>query len=117
MPDLSKLSRYLKSEMVKDGDLIKFVDAGEIIIKDNKWKPGEKKASLEITIALADGNEKTVSLNSTSYNELTKVLGMNSDTWVGKVAKIQKIKQNVSGKIKDVVYIVPVETVINVNKE
>lgn len=116
-PDLSTTGKYLKSEMVKDGDLIKFKDAGVTGEKDNPFKPGEKKPFFEITVELSDGQTKTCGVNFTSQKELVKVLGKNTEDWVGKVAKIQKIKQNVGGKIKDVVYIVPVDTTIDLEKE
>ena len=118
MPNLATLGKYLKSDMVKDGDLIKFIDAGQMVTRDNKFKPGEKKTSFEITIETeGTKDKKTATVNFTSQKELAKVYGSDTEEWVGKIAKISKIKQNVGGVIKDVVYILPVDAVIDVNKE
>ena len=110
--DLSKLSKYLKSDMVKDGDKVKFITAGAMVEKDNPFKPGEKKMNFEIVVEV-NGEEKLATLNFTSQKELTKVFGSKTEAWLGKTAKVQKIKQNVAGKIKDVVYIIPEEAEIN----
>ena len=117
MPNLSSMGKYLKADEVNEGALIKFKDAGVIGERDNPFKKGEMKKFFEITIELENGQEKTVSVNFTSQKELVKVLGSNTEEWAGKMAKVQKVKQNVGGKIKDVMYIVPVETVIDLNQK
>lgn len=91
MPDTTQLSKYLKTEHVKDGDAINFLDAGVIIEKEFK-KDGktEKRPVLEMTVEV-NGNKKTYSPNGTSVALLNKAWGKNTEKWVGKQAIVTLI--------------------------
>ena len=94
MPDTSKLSKYLKPEHAKDGDVITFLDAGVIIDKTFK-KDGrdEVKPCLEITVRFK-GETKTYSPNGTTVKLLAGAWGTASEKWVGKSAVITILPAN-----------------------
>lgn len=89
MPHTSKLSKFLKAEHVKDGDIINFMDAGEIKDKDFKQKDGSSdiKPILELTVEV-NGEKKVYSPNNTTIGILTKAWGANTEGWIGKQARI-----------------------------
>ena|ERR1035437_3732985 len=50
--------------------------------------------------------EKNMSFNQTSLNNLIDAYGDDSSKWVGKKVNVTVIKMNVSGKFRDVAYLV-----------
>ncbi len=94
MPDTSKLSKYLKPENAKDGDIITFLDAGIITEKTFK-KEGrdETKPCLEITVKFK-GETKTYSPNGTSVKLLSAAWGTATEKWVGKTATLVILPAN-----------------------
>lgn len=95
MPDTSKLSKYLKPDIVKDGDVIKFLDAGTITDKEFKNSEGEKelKPTLEISVDFK-GEKKTYSPNKTTVKLLSEEWGTATEEWVGKSATITVLPSN-----------------------
>lgn len=114
MPNLNSQSKYLKSDMVKEGDIVKFLNAGQLVEKDNPFKKGEKKTNFEVSIELPDGSSKIATINFTSQKALTAVYGSSTENWVNLTAKVNKVKQNVGGQMKDVVYLTPIEREIQI---
>lgn len=106
MVDTSKLSKYLKPESVRDGDIIVFVDGGVILQKEFKDKNGmmEKKPVLEITVDYR-GDNKTYTPNGTTIKILNKAWGANTDTWIGKQARLNILP---SSNGKDMIVAKPV---------
>jgi hypothetical protein len=94
MPDTSKLSKYLKPEHAKDGDVIKFLDAGFIVDKTFK-KDGrdETKPCLEIAVKFK-GETKTYSPNATTVKLLSASWGTATEKWIGKSAVITILPAN-----------------------
>jgi hypothetical protein len=94
MPDTSKLSKFIKAENAKDGDVITFLDAGIIIDKTFK-KDGrdETKPVLEISVKFK-GETKTYSPNGTTVKLLTAAWGSATEKWVGKSAVITILPSN-----------------------
>lgn len=84
MPSVTKLSKFLKADSVRDGDIITFVDAGQIVNKEFKKQTGasEFKDMLEITVDYK-GDHKTYSPNATSIGLLSKPWGDSTEKWVG----------------------------------
>ncbi len=95
MPDTSKLSRYLKAENAKDGDVITFLDAGIIVEKQFK-KDEPPKPALEISVKFK-GETKTYSPNATTVKLLNAAWGTATEKWVGKSATLYVLPSN-SGK-------------------
>lgn len=91
MPNTSKLSKYLKPEHVKDGDVINFMDPGVIMPKKfTKDGVTEEKPVLEITVEV-NGDRKTYTPNGTTLGLFNKAWGTNTEKWVTKQARITLI--------------------------
>ena len=107
MPDTSKLSRFLKPEHVKDGDVITFIDAGIIIDKIFKKDGKEEiKPVLEITVKV-NGETKTYCPNATTVKMINCEFGTATESWVGKQARINVLPA-VNGK--DMIVAKPMKT-------
>lgn len=90
MPDIGKLSKYLKPEVCKDGDIITFLNAGEI--KEKKFDD-EVKDVFEIGVLL-NGHEKLYSPNGTTLKLLSKAWGTATEKWVKQKARITILPSN-----------------------
>ena len=106
VPNINDLNEFLSPSDVQDGDLIMFTNAGEF--KEKEFR-GEKKKVFEVEIELPDGNAKKATLNRTSRNAIAASYSPDTETWVGKKAKVQVLSQNVGGQMKKVIYLTPVE--------
>lgn len=84
MPNTTTLSKYLKADMAKDGDVITFLDAGVILEKEFDKK---KKKVLEITVKFR-GENKTYCPNGKTVKLLNAAWGPETEEWVGKSATI-----------------------------
>lgn len=106
MPDISRLSKYLKPEACKDGDIITFLDAGEIR-KREFTQNGEKeiKDVFEVRVSV-NGNEKLYSPNQTTIKLLSKSFGVETENWAGRTARITILP---SSNGKDMIVAKPVE--------
>lgn len=90
---------------VKTGDIIEFLDAG----KYNTLPSDPSKEVLTFKIKLPSGEEKSISINKTSQNELSKAWTDESNKWVGQKARVDIVRQQVYDKQKDVIYLYPAE--------
>lgn len=91
MPNTSALSKFLKADQVKDGDIINFIDAGTI--KDKEFtQDGQKetKPVLELTVEV-NGERKIYTPNGTTISALNKAWTNNTEEWVGRQARITLI--------------------------
>ena len=110
-PNVNDLNTFLVASDVNDGDLLTFKDAGNIKEVDySEAKDGSDiQKVLQITLVLPNGKEKLVTLNRTSRNDIADKYTPETENWVGKTVKVEKVKQNVWGKVKDILYFKPVE--------
>ena len=93
------LGQFAKpKEDFADGDILEIVDSGI-------EQEGEFGIQRIFKIEIPGGEEKNLSFNQTSINHLIDVYGGETEEWVGKKVKAWIIKQNVSGKFRDVVYL------------
>ncbi|KKL72837.1 hypothetical protein LCGC14_2080930 [marine sediment metagenome] len=113
MVDLNKLQKFLRPEMVKQGSIVTFVDAGNILVKDfSKKQDGtDVKDVFEIKVRLPNGDEKIASPNKTSLNILQQNWGEETKTWVGKRARIHFSEQLVFCQMKNVMVFAPEDVV------
>ena len=88
-------------EDFKDGDIIKILNAGEII-------PGEWGDRQMFKISVSTG-EKNLSFNQTSVNNLIDVFGEDTQKWVGQNIKVWVVKQMIDGKLRNVAYLTGVD--------
>ena len=98
MPNISKLSRYLKAANVKDGDTIKFMDAGSIVEKESQ---GKTRQALEMNV-IYKGDTKIYSPNMQSQGLLAEKWGDETEEWVGKEAKLY-VMPTPNGKDKTII--------------
>lgn len=109
MVRISELSKFLKPEMVKSGDILEILNAGKSLTA--KETPFEKPA-FHIEIRLPSGLEKTWPMNMTTCRRLAAVYGDDSIDWVGRKVRVELLRQSVRGEMKMVIYGHPVETLI-----
>ena len=80
-----------------NGDIIKILNKGEVI-------PGEFGDRNVFKVETKNG-EKNLSFNQTTTNYLIDAFGNETEKWVSKEVKVWLVKSNVSGKMRDVVYL------------
>lgn len=83
---------------IKDGDFITIANEGKQI-------EGQFGTQDVFMVKLANGEEKNISLNQTSLNNMIDAYGEEAKNWIGKQAKVWLIRSNVQGKIIPVMYI------------
>ena len=93
---------------IRTGDVIEFLDEGEYTHPPQN----PEREVLTFKVLLANGEEKKISVNKTSQKSLMSAWcpeDMDSKHWVGKRAKVEIIRQQVFDKLKDVIFLTPVE--------
>jgi len=93
---------YLSPEVISDGDFAE-------IISEPKLVEGNFGEQLETDIKLTTGIQKRYSINRTSAKSLSEKWGTETKNWVGKMIKFSKLKANIKGELKMVIYSEPVE--------
>lgn len=93
---------FVTHEDVKTDDHIKFLNEGEEVEKDFK---GRKSVKLQLQVELPNGEQKLISLNATSKNNMITFYGDDTKDWVGKEARIEVLSQLIQGERKKVVYL------------
>lgn len=87
-----------KDEDFKDGDLLTIANEGKKVM----GQFGEQDVFL---VKLPKGDEKNMTFNQTSLNNMIDAFGDDSISWVGKQVKVWLIRQSVSGKMLKVAYL------------
>jgi hypothetical protein len=109
MVKLTDLEEYLTPDDVKDGDNVTFLDEG--VYKNAQDTPFGRPV-FQMSVKLPDGRVKIATINRTSRKELAKAYGDDTKSWIKRQARISKIKQNVRGELKDVLYFHPTQSVL-----
>jgi len=87
-----------KGEDIKHGDIVTVLNEGEQF-------EGDYGTQDVFSIKTTRGEEKNITLNKTSLNNMIDAYGEDSSGWVGKEAKIWLIMSNIQGKMKQVLYV------------
>ena len=105
---LTTPKNYLKSEDVKQGDIITFLD-GRALVPSAKYtyEDGTPRKDLLFKVKHNDA-EKDMRMNATNKKILVKAFGDETDVWVGKTAKINTADIMVSGKLMKTIMISPI---------
>lgn len=82
---------------IMNGDVVRILNSGTVVTGDY----GDRSV---FQIRTKNG-EKNQTFNQTSMNACIDAFGDETENWVGKDAKVTIVKQNVSGKFIDVVYL------------
>jgi hypothetical protein len=105
MVKISDLDEYLHAEAVQDGDIIEIVGKGRYVSAEESTF---ERAYLEISVKLPDGKGKIWTPNKTTLHMLAKAFGDDADLWISKKVMLNISRQNVRGKMIDVIYGEPV---------
>jgi hypothetical protein len=98
--DIFNSNKFLKADDCKTGDLIKILTEGaktksktykypELTQKGTPHpKAGEFKDQFEVKVSIGSGEERTLTMNATSYRALAGKWGEDTLNWVGKLAVV-----------------------------
>jgi len=89
---------YLKAEDVKGGEIVTFRDAG--VGAELTSPEGKVKKVINFKIELGD-KAKSYTPNRTALELFVKAWGKDTSVWIGKQFKINLVKVNVFGTLKD----------------
>ena len=78
-----------------------------IILNEGKLLSGKYGERYVFKIQTKRGDVRLLTFNRTTMNSLIDGYGEETSEWQGKKAKVWIVKSNISGKIKDVVYLTP----------
>jgi hypothetical protein len=105
---LSGARNYLKSEDVKQGDLITFLDEGAFVPSAKyTYSDGTPRKDFLLKVKHNDV-EKDMRLNATNKKLLIKAFGEETKDWISKTAKISTADIMVSGKMMKTIVMQPV---------
>lgn len=109
MANTDDLVRFLKADMVRNGDLIHFCDAGSISDKDFKQEGVSKKSKvLEMEVMIGETMKRIIySPNKITIDLLKNAWGKDTQTWVGETGMISIVEQIVFDKLKPVIVVKP----------
>lgn len=109
--NLGDLRKNLRKEDVVTGDIIKFVDAGEI--KDVDFSPAQDGSKVETvfqaTVELPSGKQKIYSPNATTRGILSEKWGEDTEAWLDKSATVKFVDQLSFGKLTKVLILEPID--------
>ena len=111
MANLGDLRKNLVKEDAQTGDVILFVDAGEIKDVDfSKTQDGsDVKTVFQVMVELPDGKNKIYTPNATTRGILSEVWGEDTSAWVNKKAIVKFVDQLSFGKLTKVMILEPTE--------
>jgi hypothetical protein len=101
---------YIKTETLKTGDEVKFLDGGKWEVVDfSPTKDGSKKKNtFQITVSVNGAEGKTLSINATSGKVLAEAWGSEEEgAWAGKTAIVTFAKMLSFGEMKNVLCLEP----------
>ena len=105
---LTTAKNYLKSEDVKQGDLITFLDGGALVPSAKyTYEDGTPRKDLLFKVKHNEV-EKDLRMNATNKKILVKAFGDETDIWIGKQAKLATADIMVSGKLMKTIMISPI---------
>lgn len=109
MANTDDLVRFLKVDMVRNGTLIHFCDAGSIEDKEFKQDGSTKKSKvLEMEVMVDDTMKKILYTPNKITIDLLKVAwGKDTQTWVGETGIVSIAEQVVFDKLKPVIIVKP----------
>ncbi len=100
MVNLAEGGNWLKESEVKDGDIIAFVNSGEWQ-ESQKFTYDDGNPVKQFVIKVKyDNSEYSLTLNKMSRTNMVALYGSETEGWIGKKAKITKVKVMAGGKMK-----------------
>lgn len=106
MPKMSDYDEYLSAALVAMNDIVVLRNEGTF---KEPEETGLDRTVFQISVTIPDGRSKIWTMNKTTRKNLAAAYGDDSANWVNKQVRIEVIRQNVGGTMKDVLYGYPVE--------
>ena len=104
---LTTAKNYLKSEDVKQGDIITFLDEGALVPSAKyTYTDGTPRKDFLLKVKHNDV-EKDMRLNATNKKLLIKALGDETSAWIGKTAKLTTADIMVNSKLMKTIIMSP----------
>ncbi len=105
---LSTAKNWLKSEDVKQGDLVTFLDEGQWVASAKyTYADGTPRKDFLLKVKHNDV-DKDMRLNATNKKILIKAFGDETFSWIGKQAKLATADIMVTGKLMKTIMISPI---------
>ncbi len=107
MPKARRLGNYLKATDFDNTIIVRIETPGTL--RDTDLRE-DKALELSVTPHIppqwktGGRDPKDWTLNRTSESTLLEALGENTNNWTGKLTRVNSVKQNVMGNMKDVLY-------------
>ena len=101
MVKISDMDEYLHADAVEDNAVIEITGKARYVSAEQSTF---ERAYLELPVKLVNGKNKIWTPNKTTLKALAKVFGDDADFWIGKKVQIRISRQNVRGKMIDVLY-------------
>jgi len=105
MVRISDFDEYLHADAVNDGDVLEITGRARYVSSEEATFG---RAYLEMKVKLPNGKAKIWSPNKTTLKKMARTFGDDTDAWIEKKVKIQIVRQNVRGEMRDVLYAEPV---------
>lgn len=105
---VSTSRNYLKTENIKQGDVITILNEGEIVSSSRyTYDNGEPKKDFLIKVK-HNGNDVDMRINATNKKVLIGAFGDETASWVNKQVKLDTVNVMVSGKMMKTIIMLPV---------
>ena len=95
-----QMANYLRADKIRDGDIATFLDAGGM--REAVFKNGEKRNVIEFHVEVMKENY-VWTMNNQTLEALGKSWGTNCRQWIGKQCKLNLVKMNVFGTMKNII--------------
>jgi len=105
MVRISDLDEYLHADAIEPGDIVEIIGKARYI---SAQESAFERSYLEVAVKMSDGQAKTWTPNKTTLHLLAQAFGDDTDSWINKKVKLNISRQNVRGKMIDVIYGEPV---------
>jgi hypothetical protein len=100
----------LTAEDVVDGEQFEIIDSGRYIDVTVERDGKEEIMQLFCMVVKLRDLEFDYIPNKTTRNNFTRKYGKDTENWVGKKGEFAKVKQNVFGTVKEVLYATPIKS-------
>jgi len=94
---------FIDPELINDGDTVEILDVDVIPKEETKFGKSDRTI-LAVTLK---GNEYRWGINNITNDRLVDTFGGDSSNWIGKKVTIDKQRQIVAGKERNVLYGIP----------
>lgn len=105
---LTSARTYLKTEDIKQGDQITILDGGEFVASAKyTYQDGTPRKDLLFKVKHND-HDVSMRLNATNKKVLVAAFGEETESWIGKMVKLDTANVMVSGKMMKTIIMLPV---------